>query len=318
MSQLEQATLFRRLHLEPPLLVLPNAWDVASAKVLAALPGCRALATSSAAVARSLGFEDGENAPAAAMIEANSRIAEGRRRAGDRGPGGRLRRSPSRLRAARGTAVSSGSTSRIRPAGCSKTSMSRLRRSPRFGQRCPILSSTPASTRSWSGTATSTMRCCAGTHTWPRGRTASIRSCLPGVCDRRAGGPHRRADQRPADAEDAVRLASSPTWVSPASRGAAGWPGSPTPRRRVSLRPRSAVNDARGAPTRDVAERPPGQHHEPVLETDQVEEVQAEPEHPRREAGEVQSLDVRDRPRPRRSSRGFPCRDSGTASSRLA
>ncbi len=75
MSQLEQATLFRRLHLEPPLLVLPNAWDVASAKVLAALPGCRALATSSGAVARALGFEDGENAPAAVMIEANSRIA---------------------------------------------------------------------------------------------------------------------------------------------------------------------------------------------------------------------------------------------------
>jgi 2-methylisocitrate lyase-like PEP mutase family enzyme len=74
-DQLEQARLFRRLHLEPPLLVLPNAWDVASAKVLAALPGCRALATSSAAVARSLGFEDGENAPASVMIEANSRIA---------------------------------------------------------------------------------------------------------------------------------------------------------------------------------------------------------------------------------------------------
>jgi 2-methylisocitrate lyase-like PEP mutase family enzyme len=74
-SQVEQATLLRRLQLEPPLLVLPNAWDVASAKVLAALPGCRALATSSAAVARSLGYEDGEQAPAAAMIEANSRIA---------------------------------------------------------------------------------------------------------------------------------------------------------------------------------------------------------------------------------------------------
>ena len=43
MSQPEQADLFRRLHFEPPLLVLPNAWDVASAKVLAALPGCRAI-----------------------------------------------------------------------------------------------------------------------------------------------------------------------------------------------------------------------------------------------------------------------------------
>src|SRR5204862_8111993 len=63
------------MHLEPPVLVLPNAWDVASAKVLAALPGCRALATSSGAVARSLGYEDGENAPAAVMIDAAARIA---------------------------------------------------------------------------------------------------------------------------------------------------------------------------------------------------------------------------------------------------
>lgn len=76
MTQSERATAFRRMHLEPPLLVLPNAWDVASAKVLAALPGCRALATTSAAVARSLGYEDGENAPASVMIEAASRIAQ--------------------------------------------------------------------------------------------------------------------------------------------------------------------------------------------------------------------------------------------------
>src|SRR5690348_3225749 len=75
MTQVEKAQLFRRLHLEPPILVLPNAWDVASAKKLAEVPGCRAVATSSGAVARSLGFEDGENAPASVMIEASSRIA---------------------------------------------------------------------------------------------------------------------------------------------------------------------------------------------------------------------------------------------------
>jgi 2-methylisocitrate lyase-like PEP mutase family enzyme len=74
-TQSEKAAAFRRMHVEPPVLVLPNAWDVASAKVLAALPGCRALATSSGAVARSLGYEDGENAPAAVMIDAASRIA---------------------------------------------------------------------------------------------------------------------------------------------------------------------------------------------------------------------------------------------------
>lgn len=64
------------MHGEPPILVLPNAWDVASARRLAALKGCRALATTSAAVARSLGWEDGERAPAAEMIEAARRIAE--------------------------------------------------------------------------------------------------------------------------------------------------------------------------------------------------------------------------------------------------
>jgi 2-methylisocitrate lyase-like PEP mutase family enzyme len=75
-SQIERAQLFRRLHLEPAILVLPNAWDVASATTLAAVPGVRALATSSGAVARSLGFEDGERAPAEVMIAASSRIAQ--------------------------------------------------------------------------------------------------------------------------------------------------------------------------------------------------------------------------------------------------
>lgn len=75
MDQQAKADLFRRLHLEPPILVLPNAWDVASAQVLAAVPGCRALATTSGAVARSLGFEDGEQAPREVMVAAAARIA---------------------------------------------------------------------------------------------------------------------------------------------------------------------------------------------------------------------------------------------------
>jgi 2-methylisocitrate lyase-like PEP mutase family enzyme len=75
MDQREKAAAFRQMHREPPILVLPNAWDVTSAKALAAIDGCRALATSSAAVARSLGFEDGERAPGAIMVEAAGRIA---------------------------------------------------------------------------------------------------------------------------------------------------------------------------------------------------------------------------------------------------
>jgi 2-methylisocitrate lyase-like PEP mutase family enzyme len=69
------ATLFRRLHHEPPILVLPNAWDVGSAIALAALPGCRALATTSGGVAASLGWEDGERTPVDEMVRACGRIA---------------------------------------------------------------------------------------------------------------------------------------------------------------------------------------------------------------------------------------------------
>jgi 2-methylisocitrate lyase-like PEP mutase family enzyme len=75
MTQSAKAELLRRLHHEPPILVLPNAWDVGSAKALAALPGCRALATTSAAVAGSLGFADGEQTPVDEMVRACARIA---------------------------------------------------------------------------------------------------------------------------------------------------------------------------------------------------------------------------------------------------
>jgi 2-methylisocitrate lyase-like PEP mutase family enzyme len=75
MDQSAKAATLRRLHLEPQILILPNAWDVASAKQLVAIPGCRALATTSAAVARSLGWEDGEQAPVEEMLAANERIA---------------------------------------------------------------------------------------------------------------------------------------------------------------------------------------------------------------------------------------------------
>lgn len=63
------------MHHEPPILLLPNAWDVTSAKAFAQVRGCRALATSSAAVARALGWEDGERAPRDVMVEAAGRIA---------------------------------------------------------------------------------------------------------------------------------------------------------------------------------------------------------------------------------------------------
>ena len=70
----ERAALFRAWHHERPILVLPNAWDVASAVALARVPGCRALATTSGGVARSLGFEDGA-APGDEMLRVAVRIA---------------------------------------------------------------------------------------------------------------------------------------------------------------------------------------------------------------------------------------------------
>lgn len=63
------------LHAPGQLLVLPNAWDVASALVFAAHPSCRALATSSAAIAAALGHPDGESLAREDMCEAVGRIA---------------------------------------------------------------------------------------------------------------------------------------------------------------------------------------------------------------------------------------------------
>ncbi len=74
-SREARAELLRSYHRARPILVLPNAWDVAGAVALAAIPGCRAIATTSGGVARSLGFEDGEQAPAEEMLRVAERIA---------------------------------------------------------------------------------------------------------------------------------------------------------------------------------------------------------------------------------------------------
>jgi 2-methylisocitrate lyase-like PEP mutase family enzyme len=60
-TQQQYAETFRGLHKKGDPLVLFNAWDVATAKVIAkAFP---AIATSSGAVASALGYADGENVP---------------------------------------------------------------------------------------------------------------------------------------------------------------------------------------------------------------------------------------------------------------
>ena len=62
MSQTARAEAFHQLHTGPEVLILPNAWDVASA-VIVAEAGAKAIATSSAAVAWALGYADGDLLP---------------------------------------------------------------------------------------------------------------------------------------------------------------------------------------------------------------------------------------------------------------
>jgi 2-methylisocitrate lyase-like PEP mutase family enzyme len=54
--------LLRSLHVPGDPLVLPNAWDAASAKAVVAT-GFPVVATTSAGVAAALGYEDHEGAP---------------------------------------------------------------------------------------------------------------------------------------------------------------------------------------------------------------------------------------------------------------
>lgn len=74
-AQTELARQFLELHRGPKILVLPNAWDVASARVFEDA-GFPAIGTSSAGVAFSLGYPDGEKIPREEMLAAVRRIAE--------------------------------------------------------------------------------------------------------------------------------------------------------------------------------------------------------------------------------------------------
>jgi 2-methylisocitrate lyase-like PEP mutase family enzyme len=62
------------LHAAPEILALANVWDVASAKVVAATDGARALATASHGIAATFGYEDGENIPLDLHLDMVARI----------------------------------------------------------------------------------------------------------------------------------------------------------------------------------------------------------------------------------------------------
>jgi 2-methylisocitrate lyase-like PEP mutase family enzyme len=66
--------LLRSLHVSGDPLVLPNAWDAASAKAVAAA-GFPVIATTSGGVAEALGYADHEGAPGEEMLAAAARIA---------------------------------------------------------------------------------------------------------------------------------------------------------------------------------------------------------------------------------------------------
>ena len=73
-SQAEKAQQFRALHLGNHPLILPNAWDVPSARVFEDA-GFPAVATSSAGLMVSLGYRDGQEMPRRELISAIERIA---------------------------------------------------------------------------------------------------------------------------------------------------------------------------------------------------------------------------------------------------
>jgi 2-methylisocitrate lyase-like PEP mutase family enzyme len=73
-QQARKAEQLRKLHQGPRILILPNAWDVISARIVEDV-GFPALATTSAGVAAVLGYPDGQRVPRAEMLEFVARIA---------------------------------------------------------------------------------------------------------------------------------------------------------------------------------------------------------------------------------------------------
>ena len=73
-SLAEKAEEFRRLHHQPRPLVLPNAWDVPSARIFEET-GFPAVATSSAALMVANGYPDGQEMPRRELVRVTGTIA---------------------------------------------------------------------------------------------------------------------------------------------------------------------------------------------------------------------------------------------------
>jgi 2-methylisocitrate lyase-like PEP mutase family enzyme len=70
-----KAETLRALHRCGRILVLPNAWDAASAKIFEKA-GFPAIATTSAGIAASMGYSDGQRIPRQHMLDTVARIAQ--------------------------------------------------------------------------------------------------------------------------------------------------------------------------------------------------------------------------------------------------
>jgi 2-methylisocitrate lyase-like PEP mutase family enzyme len=68
-----KAEILRALHSGPKILVLPNAWDVASARIFETA-GFAAIGTTSAGIAMSLGYPDGQHVSREEMLDVIDRI----------------------------------------------------------------------------------------------------------------------------------------------------------------------------------------------------------------------------------------------------
>ncbi len=74
MDRKTKAEAFGALHSGPDILILPNAWDAASAAIMEDA-GAKAIATSSAAVAWAHGYPDGDALPLARLLDTVETVA---------------------------------------------------------------------------------------------------------------------------------------------------------------------------------------------------------------------------------------------------
>jgi 2-methylisocitrate lyase-like PEP mutase family enzyme len=72
-TQKTRAVQFREMHFGPSMLLLPNAWDAASARIFEQT-GFRAIATTSSGVAAALGYPDGQRISRDMMVEVVERM----------------------------------------------------------------------------------------------------------------------------------------------------------------------------------------------------------------------------------------------------